>query len=142
MILRYLIVVVLLLSTASHAREEQAYVDFSFKINSHSLRSSKIDVSGFLTANRNLLYTAIDFIFNGVILTTSPLQSITPREYNDLFVGENLVFKMPMLITDIHNNFINVSVRSIDTKLNHSITKYSYRLTLPTNSIVEMKQTK
>lgn len=119
---------------------EKKFVDFDFRIKEHSLNSPELLVSGYLTPNRNLVYSHVDINIFGAMTTLSPLSIPDKSIYNDLYIGETVEFNIPMLVTSTDYNHINITVRSVDKKKNRKTDIFDYYITKPMNSIVSIKK--
>lgn len=116
------------------------FVDFDFRVKSHSLRSPEIKTMLYLTPNRNLLLSEFDISIYGAIITSSPTKKPINRAYRDLFIGETVALELPLLISNPSNNFISISAKSIDKKYNAKADDYIFKITSSLNRIRIIKQ--
>lgn len=121
-------------------KPEKRFVDFDFRIKDHNLNSPELLVSGYLTPNRNLVYSHVDINIFGAMTTLSPLSIPEKSIYNDLYIGETVEFNIPILVTSTEHNHINITVRSVDKKKNRKTDIFDYYITKPMNSIVSIKK--
>ena len=116
------------------------FVDFDFRVKSHSLRSPEIKTVLYLTPNRNLLISEFDIKIYGAVVTSQPSIKKLKRDYYDLFIGETIAIKIPLLISNAVNNFISISASSIDKKFNTRVDEYTFKITSSLNKIKIIKQ--
>jgi hypothetical protein len=120
--------------------QQPPFIDFDFRVKSHSLRSPEINTVLYLTPNRNLIITEFDISIYGALSTTDPTQPTPQRVYKDLFIGETVSVILPLLISNTDHNFINIVAYSIDKKLNRKVDKFSFKITSSLNKIKILKQ--
>ena len=75
------------------------FLDISFRIKSHSMRSPEIKTIAYITPNRNLEEVSVDVEIFGAQITSDATVRPSKRTHRDLFMGETIAFNLPLLIT-------------------------------------------
>lgn len=131
----------LLLSTMTYAGNED-FLDISFRIKSHSMRSPEIKTIAYITPNRNLEEVSVDVEIFGAQITSNATVRPSKRTHRNLFMGETISFNLPLLISSEVHNYIRLKTISIDTKLNRNEKEFYFKITQPLNSIVDVRRIK
>lgn len=129
-----------LLFTSVVVAQQPPFIDFDFRVKSHSLRSPEINTVLYLTPNRNLIITEFDITIYGALSTTEATSPTPQRVYKDLFIGETVSVNLPLLISNSKHNFINIVAYSIDKKLNRKVDVFAFKITSSLNKIKILKQ--
>lgn len=137
---KFIAVLILLSSVANAANED--FLDISFRIKSHSMRSPEIKTIAYITPNRNLAEISVDVEIFGAQITSDATVRPSRRTHRDLFMGETIAFSLPLLITSEVHNYIRLKTISIDKKLNRKDNEFYFKITQPLNSIVDVRRIK
>lgn len=118
------------------------FLDISFRIKSHSMRSPEIKTIAYITPNRNLEEVSVDVEIFGAQITSDATVRPSKRTHRDLFMGETIAFNLPLLITSEVHNYLRLKTISIDKKLSRKENEFYFKITQPLNSIVEIQRIK
>lgn len=118
------------------------FLDISFRIKSHSMRSPEIKTIAYITPNRNLEEVSVDVEIFGAQITSDATIRPSKRTHRDLFMGETISFNLPLLITSEVHNYLRLKTISIDKKLNRKENEFYFKITQPLNSIVDVRRIK
>lgn len=130
-----LVVSMLMVAAFTQAAEDSVvpggvkeFVDISIRVKDYSMMSPEINAVVYITPKRNLKIMRADISMYGITTTIFPTIIHDKLNYRDIYKGETVSVNIPIFISSIKNNYINIGVMAIDRESQKTKVTHKYKI--------------